>query len=289
MKIIIEPTSKIEHYSEQVDGLILSLKGLSVQSENYYTKEEIKTIKEKYPHLEISVSINKNIFNEDLENLQENLLYLESLSITGILFYDLALLKLKQELNLKTDLVWNQTHMVNNYKTCDYYFSKGVKYALLGKEITLKEIKEIASLSSITSMVEVISMPTVAFSDRKLITNYYKDLNKEGSNKLTVTEKITNQDYELIEDENGTNFLLKQVTNGTGIIKDLFDINVEYIVIREYGIKDIIFKELLTDLKKYIEQNCQDISFIEKYKMLGDNTNFFFKETIYRVKKKSGE
>lgn len=289
MKIIIEPTSKIEHYSEQVDGLILSLKGLSVQSENYYTKEEIKTIKEKYPHLEIFVSINKNIFNEDLENLQENLLYLESLSITGILFYDLALLKLKQELNLKTDLVWNQTHMVNNYKTCDYYFSKGVKYALLGKEITLKEIKEIASLSSITSMVEVISMPTVAFSDRKLITNYYKDLNKEGSNKLTVTEKITNQDYELIEDENGTNFLLKQVTNGTGIIKDLFDINVEYIVIREYGIKDIIFKELLTDLKKYIEQNCQDISFIEKYKMLGDNTNFFFKETIYRVKKKSGE
>ena len=30
--------------------------------------------------------------------------------------------------------------MVNNYKTCNYYHSKGVKYALLGKEITLEEI-----------------------------------------------------------------------------------------------------------------------------------------------------
>ena len=33
--------------------------------------------------------------------------------------------------------------MVNNYKTCNYYHSKGVKYALLGKEITLEEIIEI--------------------------------------------------------------------------------------------------------------------------------------------------
>ena len=71
------------------------------------------------------------------------LVQLDKMNITGVFFYDLAVLELKRELNLNIDLVWNQTHMVNNYKTCNYYYSKGVKYALLGKEITLDEILEI--------------------------------------------------------------------------------------------------------------------------------------------------
>ena len=105
--------------------------------------------------------------------------------------------------------------MVNNYKTCNYYYTKGVKYALLGKEITLEEILEIIKLSSITSMVEVVGLPSVAFSKRKLITNYFKDLNKEPKDKLVVREKVSDADYELQEDFNGTSFFLKDVVNGT--------------------------------------------------------------------------
>ena len=174
--------------------------------------------------------------------------------------------------------------MVNNYKTCNYYQSKGVKYALLGKEITLEEIIEIIKLSSITSMVEVVGLPSVAFSKRKLITNYFKDLNKKPKEKLLVREKVSNADYELQEDFNGTSFFLKDVVNGTGVIKDLYNANLEYIVLREYGI-ETIFEELLKDTKEYIKGNCQNNDYVEKYKSLGDNTNFFFKKTIYMVKK----
>ena len=39
------------------------------------------------------------------------------------------------------------------------------------------------------------------------------------------------------------------------------------------------------DTKKYIEGNCLDDNYIEKYKKLGDNTGFFYKKTIYRVVK----
>ena len=39
------------------------------------------------------------------------------------------------------------------------------------------------------------------------------------------------------------------------------------------------------ETKKYIESNCQNNDYVEKYKSLGDNTNFFFKKTIYMVKK----
>ena len=284
MKILIEPSTKNNLYQTSIHGLILSLEKYSVQSNVYFSLEEIKKIREENPSLEIFININKNLSNDDIKPLTEILMELDNLNVQGIFFYDLAVLKLKQELNLKTNLVWSQTHMVNNYKTCNYYYTKGVKYALLGKEITLEEILEIIKLSSITSMVEVVGLPSVAFSKRKLITNYFKDLNKEPKDKLVVREKVSDADYELQEDFNGTSFFLKDVVNGTGIIKDLYEANLEYIVLREYGIESI-FNELLVDTKEYIEGNCQNTDYVEKYKSLGDNTNFFFKKTIYMVKK----
>lgn len=284
MKILIEPSTKEEIYGNITDGIILSLEKYAVQSNVYFSLEEIRKIKENNPNIEIFVNINKNLSNDDIKPLEAILKELEQLNITGIFYYDLAVLKLKQELNLKTDLVWSQTHMVNNYKTCNYYHSKGVKYALLGKEITLEEIIEIIKNTTIIPMVEVVGLPSVAFSKRKLITNYYKDLNKEPKSKIVVREKVSNADYELQEDYNGTSFFLKDVVNATGIIKYLYEVNLQYIVLREYGIESI-FRELIIDTKKYIESNCQNNDYVEKYKSLGDNTNFFFKKTIYQVKK----
>lgn len=285
MKLIIEPSNKQNLYINNIAGLILSLKDYAVQSPEYYSLEEIKTIKQENPNLEIFININKNLLNKDIEPLKIILQELDTLGLTGIFFYDLALLQLKQELNLKTDLVWSQTHMVNNYKTCNYYHSKGVKYALLGKEITLDEIIEIIKNTTITPMVEVLSLPSVAFSKRKLITNYYKDLNKEPKKELDVTEKVTSSIYTLTEDENGTSFFLKDLTNGTSIIKDLFNNGLEYIIMRGYGVAEDLFEEILKDTKDYLANSCSDNSYIEKYQKLGSNTNFFFKKTIYQVKK----
>ena len=279
MKILVEYANKFNN--TKADGIILPLKDYSVESIYYYTLEEIKEIKNNYDG-EIFIKLNKNFQNKDIDKLKEILIELDKLKVTGIFFYDLAVLELKRELDLDVDLVWNQTHMVNNYKTCDYYHSKGVKYALLGKEITLEEIKEIIKQSSITSMVEVVSRPSVAFSKRKLVTNYYNDLGQEVSKELLVKEKVSDEFYNVIEDENGTCFFLNKVTNGTSILKDLFDSKCEFIIFREYGIDN--FDELVDDTINYINDNCIDNSYIEKYKKLGDSTNFFFKKTIYKVK-----
>ena len=282
MKLLIEPETKNNLYNDKVDGIILPLLDYSVESVISFSLDEIKDIS-KNSNCEIFIKINKNLLNEDIDDITKILIELDKLNITGIFFYDLAVLEIHRELNLKTDLIWNQTHMVNNYKTCDYYYSKGVKYALLGKEITLGEIKEIITKSKITSMVEVISKPSVAFSKRKLVTNYYKDLGKKGSNKITVTEKVTKSNYTFIEDNNGTSIFLDTITNGTSIIKDLYEVDCKYIIFREYGID--CFNELIIDTMNYINNGCSDNNYISKYKKLGDSTNFFFKKTIYRVKK----
>lgn len=285
MKILIEQSTKNTDLSKYTDGLILSLKNYSSQSYLTYTFEEIEQIIKDNPDKEIFINLNKNFFNDEIESLKEILLKIDKLNVKGIFFYDLAILQLKKECNLKTDLIWSQTYMVNNYKTCNYYHSKGVKYALLSKEITLEEIKEIIAKSKITAMVETISMPSVAFSKRKLLTNYYHNLNKEAKKDLVITEKATNEEYQVLEDETGTNFFLNKITNATSIIKELYSCNCPYIILREYGIDHELFKELLIDTQKYIEGRCQDEEYINKYKNLNDFTNFFFKKTIYQVKK----
>ena len=282
MKLLIEVSQKNNLYLEDTDGIILALDDYSVESIVSFSFDEIREIRQNTSK-EIFVKINKNLMNDDIENIKKILMKLDNIGINGVFFYDLAILELKKELNLSLDLVWNQTHMVNNYKTCDYYYSKGVKYALLGKEITLEEIIEIIKKSKITSMVEVVSKPSVAFSKRKLITNYYKDLGKEKSDELIITEKVTNSNYLLREDSNGTSFYLDVVTNGTGIIKELFDNNCQYIIFREFGVDS--FEDLVKDTKNYISNNCLDVNYVSKYKKLGDSTNFFFKKTIYKVKK----
>lgn len=285
MKILIEQSTKNTDLSKYIDGLILSLKNYSSQSYLTYTFEEIEQIIKDNPDKEIFINLNKNFFNDEIESLKEILLKIDKLNVKGIFFYDLAILQLKKECNLKTDLIWSQTYMVNNYKTCNYYHSKGVKYALLSKEITLEEIKEIITKSKIEAMVETVSMPSVAFSKRKLLTNYYHNLNKEAKKNLVVTEKATNEEYQVLEDETGTNFFLNKITNATSIIKELYSCNCPYIILREYGIDHDLFKELLIDTQKYIESKCQDEEYINKYKSLNDFTNFFFKKTIYQVKK----
>lgn len=279
MKLLIE-TINDNFNNYKCDGLILALADYSVQSIKYYSLDEIKSII-KNSDKEIYIKINKNMFNKDIDKLKDIMIELDKLGVSGIFFYDLALLEIKKELDLNIDLIWDQTHMVNNYKTCDFYYDMGVKYALLSKEITIDEIKEIVNKSKINCMVEVVSIPSIAYSRRKLLTSYFKSINKDYKDNLEIEEKISNHKYIVRESSNGTSFYDESIMNGTGIIKEL-PVNTKYIIMREYGID--CFLELVNDTYEYINNNCIDNKYIDKYKKLGDNTNFFYKETVFKVK-----
>ena len=281
MELLVELANK-KHMIDNVDGIILPLENYSVESILSYSMFEIKKIIKEVPY-KVFIKLNRNLWNEDIPNIKKILIDLDNLNIAGIFFYDLAILQLKKELHLKTPLIWNQTHMVNNWKSSNYYFEKGVEYALLGKELTLEEILEINKKSKIKCMVEVVSKPSIAFSRRKLLSNFYQDLDKPKEANLRITEKVSNLTIDVSENIHGTSFFSSVITNGTSIIKNLYEANVPFIIMREYGID--CFQELVNDTKEYISNSCHDENYVVKYQKLGDNTNFFFKKTIYRVKK----
>lgn len=286
MKFIVIPDKIKDINDYDNDTFIVGLKNYSI---NYpeATLEEIKKLSNKK---DIFVSINKNIFNSELEELKNILLVLESTKIKGILFYDLGLLNIVIDNNIKLNLVWHQTHMVTNYNTCNYYYEKGVEYAYLANEITLDEIVEISNKSKIKLMVEMFGYPIMSHSRRSLITNYFKSINETKEDRDYILSDNENS-YITKESNNGTSILFGKLINGTKPLFELVKSNIEYLVLDMQKVeKDIGFKVL--DKFKYIKDNIGSIDEEEKEKiidymnnLIGDSTNFFYKKTVYKVKK----
>ena len=82
MKVLVGLNNKnILDYLEFTNSFIIGLKDFSINYQEY-TLDEIKELKSNYPYIELFVSINKNIFNDDLDIL---LNYLKELS-DGIIY-----------------------------------------------------------------------------------------------------------------------------------------------------------------------------------------------------------
>lgn len=291
MDIIVKPEQDLEEYIKLgINTFLLPLRDFSVEYSKYYSLDEIKKVREKYPKIELFISINKNIMNEEIDSLKDVLIQLDKLNIKGIFFYDSALIRLKKKLKLNISLVWAQTHMVTNYNSCNYYYDNEVEYAMLSKELRLDEVKEIISKARTKSIIELITKPSIAFSKRHLVTNYYTNVNEEVKNEIVVNEKISDTDLIVKENEDGSTFIKNSILNGFTILDELMDTNLSYILIKEDYIDHDLFIKIITNLIYYLN-NYKEMDTLEKEKfiknqeeLLGNDTGFFFRKMIYKVK-----
>lgn len=284
MKILVGLNNKnILDYLNYTNSFIIGLKDFSINYQEY-TIEEIKKLKEDYPNIELFISLNKNIFNNDLDKLENILIELNKIDIKGLLFYDLAILSIVKNNNLNIPLVWAQEHMTTNYNTCNYYYDKGVEYVSLSSEITVSEIKEIKDNSKIKLISFFFGYPDVSFTKRKLLTNYflYNNLDKKRD-----WYTISNDDnkYFIKESNLGTRILYGKVMNGIKPFYDLLDV-VDYGIFNEELMDHDIFIKCLSIFKELIDNKITVIDANNKIKDLinSDDTVFYYKKTIYKVK-----
>lgn len=287
MNLIIKPKNidSIKILEEEIE-IILPLEDFAVDYETYFTLEQIIKIKQENPKRKIYIVINKMMYNYDIDHLKEILLKLEKIKIEALFFYDLSILKLKQELNLTLELVWNATHMITNYKTCNYYKEKEVNYACLSNEITLEEMLEIREKSSIEPIITLIGYPTVATSRRKLITNYNYTNNYINKDMLIIEELVTKEKYKLIETKHATTFKLNKLINLTSVLNTFIENGFKYFIVLEEDIESNHFKRIIRILQETLKNNYikkEQIDEITQY--IGNNTGFLYKKTIYKVKK----
>lgn len=289
MELVVIPNSVDEISFYQEAGSKCFILGL----ENYcinYPSVSLEKIKELSSKCSLFISINKNIFNSELSDLKEKLLELSHLSIMGILFYDLGVLNIVRENNIPVDLVWHQTHMVTNYNTCNFYYEKGVKFGFLANEITLEEILEIKKRTNMKLMVECFGYPIMSHSRRMLLTNYFKSIGKKKEDRVYHLENMK-EDYLLKESSDGASILYGKLINGVKPLFDLVENGIDYVVLDMQEVDKSIGKEALSTYSNVI-RNYASITEKEKdsiinrmNNLIGDSTNFFYKKTIYKVKK----
>ena len=284
MKLLIMPKSidQIESLIEDIDGVIVGIKDLSINQPAYFTLDEIKKINEiiKNNGKEIFVSLNKNMFNKDLEILEYTLLQLDNLKLNGILYYDIAIVNFKKNLKLVTPLVWNQEHLTTNYLTSNFWYEYGAKYTMLSSEITLDEINEIALNANAKTMVLIFGYLPMFVSRRHLVKNYLDTFKIKDDSNINYIEK-ENKTYAIIDSNDGTIAYSNKCLNG---INETLKLNVDYIVLNSFNINNATFKRVVSMYNIVNESNVQEFK-EEIDKMLDTDTGFLYKETVYEVKK----
>ncbi len=277
-KFILIPDSidQIKNFKDKVSGFIIPIKGLSV---NYNYEVDINGFKNIYEIIkdkDIFVSLNKNMHNKDIKPLKDTLKELDKYSIKGILYYDVALIKLKKENFFKTDLVWAADHLVTNYATINYWSKEGVSYAYLASEITKREMEEIKRNTNIPLLANVFGYVPIFTSKRNLVSNYLETFDKEKVKEIYYMYK-EGVKYPIVE-KDGTVAYSGYILNG---IK-LLDLNLDYYVINSFLIDDI--EKVLNIFSKIDETNLEKC-YQELCKLIPNTSEGFAnQETIYKVK-----
>lgn len=280
MKLILIPNSidNILNLHNKVDGFILPIKDLSVNYNYYIDINELDDIMPKLKDKDVFISLNKNMHNKDLKILKETLLKLEKYDIKGIIYYDVALVNMKKELNLKNDLVWGAEHLVNNYGTINYWHQEGVDYAYLSSEITKNEILEIKKNTNSKLMMNIFGYVPIFTSKRNLVNNYLETFDKEKISNIyyMYKEGVT---YPLMDTSNGTTAYSGFILNG---VKEYFDLDLDYYVINSFLIDDI---EAILDIFNEINESNLEKCYQKLNNLIGNTDDgFLHKETIYKVK-----
>lgn len=273
-KIISLPKKYSDDTLKKVNGVLLGIKDLSIGFNEY---ETTNTILEKIEHIkslgnEVFISLNKNMYNEDLEYLKKVLIMLDD-KVNGIFYYDISVFNIVKTLKLNIKLYWSQEHLTNNYNTCNFWQKRGVTGVVLSNDITYEEIEEIRKNTSLKIVFQIYGYVKMMASSRKLVSNYLKHVNMNMKDvPYKIHERISEKEYQIIEDENGTITLTDKCINGINYIDDLQKINIDYIFLDFISIDDA--DEILD---AFNENNKSYFTEKEEY--------FLSKETIYKVKK----
>lgn len=276
--IIPDNINQIMDNIDLYDGLILSLEGFSVNARYTLTLDEIKDIRSKLDKKDIFVSINKNIENNELNDLEKILLELNNININGVLYSDVALVTYKDKLNY--DLVWAQEHLVTNYETINYWNSFGVNYAYVSSDLNINEIKDIVKNSKCKLLVNLFGYQSMFVSKRNIVDNYLKYFKLDNNSDVYYMKK-EGKTYPIV-DKNYTYAYSNNIYNG---IKEYFNIKCDYYVVNGFLIDNEKFNKVLSIIGNLSLKNVEksDLQIVDMFSNI--DTGFLYQNVVSKVKK----
>ena len=183
----------------------------------------------------------------------------------------MALLQLKKELNLKTDLVWSGEHLTTNYETINNWYEEGALYTYISSDITLKETKEIIKNTTSKLIMPIFGYIPIFVSKRHEIKNYLDNFKLSDNSHINFIEK-EDDIYPIMDTKEGTVVFSNKILNGYNEYKNL---DIDYVTINSFLIED---DKIIKVLKTFKDKKIDDFEFENSDK------GFLYRNMIYKVK-----
>lgn len=283
-KIMVAPNNftDIDRIIEGADAIVVGIENLSVNFLEIKVSD-IPQLTEKVhsKSKKIFISINKNMHNHNLSEVEEILKKCDELLIDGIFYCDVAILNIHNRLSLNIPLVWSAEHLATNYNTINYWARNGAKYAFLSNEITLDEIKEIKNNTSIPLIAQAFGYIPMYVSKRHAIDNYLKHFNLSTDSKEFYIFKEEKK-YPILERYDNTEIYSYFILNA---IAEYVDSDMDYLLLNGFKIDIDSFIKVIDMFKIVTKENS--LEYIEVISSMFESTGlgFLYKEAIYQVKK----
>lgn len=272
--ILVEIIVKSKSFRDDDAFNIFGIEGLSLY-ENTISISEVSSYRNIY------VSIDRNLFNDDLPFLEEVLLKLKDSNVLGIFFYDMAVLSMTKKLGVDIPLIWNQDFLVTNSRTCKFYEKLGISGIVISSLVTVSEILNISKSTNLKVFLNIFGYQLISVSKRKFISCYGTFANKDYDKCNYMSERGVR--YPIVENKWGSLIYSNLPLNGIKYI-DRFRTSIDGVILSDFLIDEEVFSKVYSIFKGAIKD--EDFSCEEEIDdMIASDTYFFDKETIYRVKR----
>ena len=202
----------------------------------------------KYAHKlnkKIYVTVNIVFHNEDIKDLEEYLIKLDSIGVDAIIVSDIYVMNLWKKNNLKMELHVSTQASSLNYETVKFYQNLGAKRIVLAREASKEDIKRIKKETHADLECFIHGAMCTSVSGRCVLSNYAtnRDSNRGGC------AQVCRFSFD-IDGKDNTYSMTPKDLNMVPYIKEMMDIGVNSLKI-EGRMRSIYY--IATVIKTYRE------------------------------------
>lgn len=178
---LVAPAGNIEKlryaYAYGADTAYIGLKkfSLRIKADNFYGEEynEIKKLKAQYPEKRLFCALNISFHNKDIDNFLSELDFFKQYPIDAFIIQDIGMVNILKKHFPDTHLHLSTQANCINREAVKMYHDLGFKRVVLGREASLKEIREIKdAVPEMELEVFAHGAMCVAYSGRCLLSAY---------------------------------------------------------------------------------------------------------------------
>lgn len=295
MKIVLSlnnQTRLYDYIDMGIDTFVLGGK-YSFHCPCVFDIEEMKKMKERYPHIHFYVAVNALYDQHMIADLQVYLNQLYQINIDGLLFQDFGVLQIVKENGYHFDMMYSPETLNTNACTLQVLQQQGVNSAFLSRVIPLQEQLEIRHLVDMPLMLQVHGVEYIAASKRELLSNYkqasHLEFDLQDQKSLMLKAKNSTYELRIFEDHFGTHIFSNERLYMLDLLNQIHEFDNLYIETLMMDDEEAIeIASLYSDALKSYENQTYDRDVKEYMNLMYRlktplGRGFLFDQTVYKL------